>query len=417
MSNLAENKDDSNFSDENKVMNIIDSDLKEGDMISDRYKIVYEIARTKLSAIYVADDTRLSRKVALKHIFRNNDPNNFKSLMHEAQLLSTMSHPNVLTVFDCSVDDKGAYVISEFLRGDTLEEYPTKNQLSIEQFVSFAEQMLLGLSEAHKQGIIHGDIKPNNVMILERRSDKKQLKLLDFGLSRIAYEGSENKVIQPMEGSAYFMSPEEFNGEAKSIASDLYSLGCVCYYAATGRYPFQGDNTMQIMAAHMQHKLHDPSIYRPDFPLHINEWIMWMINLKAENRPTDATNALNILLNCFQDYKHSEAKQNLLQEQAQELINQNISLEATAAHSHSAISAEDTASWVTLRNHALRSFSRLVEKQQAANFMVNILAKHNFAKNAVVPKELRRTIITDYFDLVPNRNKRNIMIQEIEPYL
>lgn len=389
------------------------STLKEGDLISERYKVRYEIARTELSAIYVADDIRLSRQVALKHIFKTLDSkNDLTSLMQEAQLLSTMSHPNVLTVFDCIRDDQGAYIISEYLRGDNLEEYSKKNKLTIDDFVSFAEQMLMGLSEAHKQGIIHGDIKPNNVMVLQRPSGRKQLKLLDFGLSRMSHDiDSEEAKGQPIAGSAYFMSPEEFNGDPKSVASDLYSLGCVCYYMLTNHYPFDGDNTIQIMALHIQHKLHEPTHYRPDFPHYMNQWLMWMLNLKVENRPADASSALKVLTDCNENFRLSTASIQLASGAANHITNGN-----TNEVRLKAISPE-AEEWAKVRNLALRSFSKLVSKQQAAAFMVQILETHGFAKNDAVPQNLRRLVITDYYALVPNKNKREMMMKEITALL
>ncbi len=399
--NTAMERDETPPSEKSHITNISMGNItiNIGDVVSNRYKVISEIAQTALSAIYIAEDTRLNRKVALKHVFKKSVTDDFKSLIREAHLLSTMSHPNVLTVYDCTADDKGTYIISEYLNGDTLEKYRENNDISIEEFISLAEQLLLGLSEAHKQGIVHGDIKPNNIIILNRANGKKQLKLLDFGLSRIVSDEAVNAGGSLMEGSAYFMSPEEFNGTEKNVLSDIYSLGCLCYFTITGQYPFEGDNSMQIMAAHIQHKLHLPSVHRPDLPDIFEQWIMWLINLRPEARPRTVGEAQDMLAQCVQQHK-TEQETEAFQTKHREL---------TQAHSTST-------EWANLRNHALRSLSKLLNKQHAIQFMTDTMAKHGYHKTDQVPKEFWRLVITDFYASIPNRSKQAALLKETEKY-
>ncbi len=382
--------------------------LNTGSVVSDRYEIINEIAHTELSAVYLAQDKRLNRNVALKHVFKKKPTDDFTSLIREAHVLSTMSHANILTVYDCTNDDKGTYIISEYLDGQTLEQYVKDKEMSLREFVSIAKQMVLGLSEAHQQGVIHGDLKPNNIIILTRSDGRKQVKLLDFGLSRVTTGDVEDDGSSNMQGSAYFMSPEEFNGAPKSVSSDIYSMGCLCYYAVTGRYPFEGDNSMQIMAAHIQHKLHPPIFHRPDLDDLFNQWMMWMMNLNPDSRPASAEEALDTLRRCIAEIDEINRQKGVQKSMLATAPQQTVSGDAK-------LRTRDMG-WIGLRNHAIRSLAKLVSKQQAAAFMVKTMEKHGYQKNQDVPRELWRLVITDYFAHNPNRSKQAAMLKETEKF-
>lgn len=373
--------------------------LSIGDVISDRYTILSKIAETGLSAIYLAEDNRLERNVALKHVFKKSVNDDFKTLVKEAHLLSNISHPNVLTVHDCIAEDRGTYIISEFLEGDTLESYTKKYKLSIADSIPVLEQMLAGLAEVHSQSIVHGDLKPNNVMVRIKKNGKTHVTLLDFGLSHIRSDDPTSAAGLALQGSAYFMSPEEFNGTPKNVLSDIYSLGCLSYFAITGHYPFEGDNTMQIMASHLQHRLKEPSFHRPDLPKVLEQWLLWLMNLRPETRPASVQEALDMLHRCVEE------------------LNREKILATSALSTQDVAGTAEDMEWITIRSKALRSMAKLTNKQQASNFMVKIMKKHGFEKRDSVSRKFWRLIITDFYGLIPNRNKQAALLKEIESLL
>jgi serine/threonine protein kinase len=265
--------------------------------MNSRYEIKEKIGQGGLGEVYSALDTQLQRDVAVKRMIAGPETSP-DDLLKEAKVLSALQHPNILTVFDVGKDEKGAFVVMELLRGETLDEVITRGALTFEDFRQVAVQTLEGLTAAQSLGLVHRDLKPGNMMLIWHASGKFQLKILDFGLAK--FSAGPSKQTEDQEagvlGSIFYMSPEQFERQPLDARSDLYALGCIFYHSLSGRVPFNGDTSPAVMASHLRHlvtPLHD---IRPDLPHWVCDWVMWFINRKSEDRPDNAKIALDAFL-------------------------------------------------------------------------------------------------------------------------
>ncbi len=268
--------------------------------MSDRYEIIKEIGQGGLGAVYKALDTQLNREVAIKRVLGSQDatPEEVQAaadaLVAEAQVLSSLNHPNIVTVFDVSQDEKGGFVVMELLKGETIDQLVARGVLTQDDFAEVVYQTMDGLMAAQAKDLIHRDIKPSNIMVVWLASGKFQLKLLDFGLAKF----SKNPSVQTMDqedsvmGSIFFMAPEQFERGELDARTDLYQIGCVYYNALTGEYPFTGETAPQVMNAHLQHRVVPLDEIRPDLHPHLCQWVMWLINKDINHRPANAAEAM-----------------------------------------------------------------------------------------------------------------------------
>jgi len=268
--------------------------------MSDRYDIREQIGKGGLGAVYKALDTQLQREVAIKRVLSPDQAAEEEvqeaagKLMAEAQTLSSLNHPNIITVFDVGQDERGGFVVMELLKGETLDETVERGVLTQEDFTEVVLQTMEALITAQASDVIHRDIKPTNIMVIWQASGKFQLKILDFGLAKFSKAPSVQTMDQEdsVLGSIYFMAPEQFERGELDARTDLYQMGCVYYNALTGQYPFNGETAPQVMNAHLQHKVVPLDQIRPDLSPSICQWVMWLINRDMEHRPADARAAL-----------------------------------------------------------------------------------------------------------------------------
>lgn len=268
--------------------------------MSNRYEIRDQIGKGGLGAVYKALDTQLQREVAIKRVLSTNKATDeevqdaAKKLMSEAQTLSSLNHPNIVTIFDVGQDESGGFVVMELLKGETLDETVERGVLTQEDFTEVVYQTMEALIAAQANNVIHRDIKPTNIMVIWQASGKFQLKILDFGLAKFSRSPSVQTMDQEesVMGSIFFMAPEQFERGELDARTDLYQMGCVYYNALTGQYPFNGETAPQVMNAHLQHKVIPLEQVRPDLSPSICQWVMWMINRDIAHRPADARDAL-----------------------------------------------------------------------------------------------------------------------------
>ena len=268
--------------------------------MSSRYEIREQIGKGGLGAVYKAFDTQLQREVAIKRVLTAGQATDEEvkeaagKLISEAQTLSSLNHPNIITVFDVGQDEHGGFVVMELLKGETLDETVERGVLTEEDFTEVVYQTMEALISAQANDVIHRDIKPTNIMVIWQASGKFQTKILDFGLAKF----SKTPSIQTMDqeesvlGSIFFMAPEQFERSALDARTDLYQMGCVYYNALTGQYPFNGETAPQVMNSHLQHKVIPLDQIRPDIAPSICQWVMWLINRNVEHRPANAKDAL-----------------------------------------------------------------------------------------------------------------------------
>lgn len=268
--------------------------------MSDRYQIQEKIGQGGLGAVYRAFDSQLKREVALKRILTPEQANQedvaeaAEKLMKEATVMSSLNHPNIVTVFDIGQDESGGFVVMELLDGETLDETVGRGLLTLNDFSEVVNQTLEALIAAQAVNMLHRDLKPGNVMVIWRASGKFQIKVLDFGLAKISDAPSVQTIDQgdAILGSIYFMAPEQFERLKLDFRTDLYAMGAIYYFSLTGKYPFDGESAPQVMAAHLQHKVKPLKEVRPDLPDDVCQWVMWLINRDMKRRPADAREAL-----------------------------------------------------------------------------------------------------------------------------
>lgn len=262
--------------------------------------------------MWVAFDAEQNRDVALKRLKPreavdaegNQADTSEDGLIREALALASLKNPNVVTFYDAGKDDEGVYLAMELLRGKTLDALVEKEgPLSVEDFHEFAKQTLAGLVAAQDRELVHRDLKPGNVMVHRQADGVLQCKILDFGLAKFTKGASLQTEDQEsgIYGSVHFMAPEQFERKPLDGRTDLYALGCIFYFALSGRYPFAGDTNAEVMASHLQHSVKTLHEVRPDVPEWISEWVMWFLNRSVDHRPINASAGLNHFLECAAD--------------------------------------------------------------------------------------------------------------------
>lgn len=268
--------------------------------MSKRYQIREQVGKGGLGAVFKALDTQLQREVAIKRVLSTEQATEEEvkdaaaKLIAEAQTLSSLNHPNIVTVFDVGQDEEGGFVVMELLKGETLDETVARGVLTQEDFTEVVYQTMEALIAAQANDVIHRDIKPTNIMVIWQASGKFQLKILDFGLAKFSKAPSVQTMDQEesVMGSIFFMAPEQFERGELDARTDLYQMGCVYYNALTGQYPFNGETAPQVMNAHLQHRVIPLDQVRPDLSPSICQWVMWLINRDIAHRPSDARDAL-----------------------------------------------------------------------------------------------------------------------------
>ena len=244
--------------------------LKTGTIIAERYEILGKIGTGGMADVYKAKDHKLNRFVAVKVLkpeFRE-DTTFIRKFRSEAQAAAGLTHPNIVNVFDVGDDGGVYYIVMELIEGITLKEYiAKKGKLSNKEATSIAIQVSMGLEAAHNHGIVHRDVKPQNIII----STDGKVKVTDFGIARAA---SSNTISSNVMGSVHYSSPEQVRGGYSDEKSDIYSLGITLYEMVTGRVPFDGDTTVAIAIKHLQEEMVPPSVYTENLPYSLEQIIL-----------------------------------------------------------------------------------------------------------------------------------------------
>jgi len=234
--------------------------LTKGSLVAGKYRIVEEIGRGGMGVVYMAEDTKLARKVAIKvlpEVFTT-DPERLARFEREARVLASLNHPNIAAIYGVEEADGKRFLVLELVEGETLAERLIKGPLSLEETLEVCLQIAAGLEGAHEKGIIHRDLKPSNVKITPER----KVKILDFGLAKAFVEESTvvdiansptitANMTQPgvILGTAAYMSPEQATGRAVDKRADIWAFGCILYECLTGKRPFQGTTVTESIAA------------------------------------------------------------------------------------------------------------------------------------------------------------------------
>lgn len=269
--------------------------------MSDRYQIEEEIGEGGEGAVFKAYDSVLKRHVALKRVLTKDRgtaeevEKAANALVAEAQSLSALNHPNIVTVYDVGKDEEGGFVVMELIKGETLDDVVKRGVLTEEDFQRFARQTMEALMAAQEINMVHRDLKPGNVMMVWLPGGRFQAKILDFGLAKFSEVPSLQTLgfDDSVKGSIYFMAPEQFERAELDERTDLYAMGCVYYFALTGKHPFGGESMTMVMVSHLQHQVVSLEKLRPDLSPTLCQWVMWLINRDIDTRPESAEVALN----------------------------------------------------------------------------------------------------------------------------
>lgn len=269
--------------------------------MSGRYKMLESLGTGGAGAVFKAYDTQLDRYVAIKRLLSKQEEEREDAqssvLRKEAGSLATLQHPNIVSIFDLGSDDEGMFIVMELLEGDTLADCIESGSLNLQDFYELASQTLEGALYAHSLSILHRDLKPENIKVKRQPGGRLQVKIVDFGLARLAYGARKQTEDQSgnVQGSIFYMAPEQFLRQPLDGRTDLYSLGCVYYQVLSGSRPFQHVTMAGVMDMHLHHQvtlLHDVC---PHLPEHVCDWVMWLFNREANDRPGNAQIALESL--------------------------------------------------------------------------------------------------------------------------
>ncbi|MBR4178721.1 MAG: Stk1 family PASTA domain-containing Ser/Thr kinase [Bacilli bacterium] len=260
--------------------------IVKGSKINDRYQIIKTLGEGGMANVYLAHDTILDRNVAVKVLRGDlaNDEKFVRRFQREALSASSLSHPNIVEMYDVGEDDGQYYIVMEYVDGKTLKQVlKSRGHLSITEVVDIMLQLTDGLAHAHDAYIIHRDIKPQNIMILSNG----MIKITDFGVAT-ALNSTQLTQTNSVMGTVHYLPPEQAQGKGSTIRSDIYSMGIMMYELLTGLVPYKGDNAVEIALKHLKEPLPSVRKANPSIPQSIENIIIKATAKNPKNRYTDA---------------------------------------------------------------------------------------------------------------------------------
>ena len=312
-----------------------------GKMLDNRYELIELIGSGGMANVYKAKCHRLNRMVAVK-ILKSDLADNAefrRRFRDESQAVAQLSHANIVSVYDVSRSGDTEYIVMELIEGITLKQYmERRGKMDWREALHFITQIMRGLSHAHSRGIIHRDIKPQNIMVLRDGS----VKVADFGIACLANAGQT--LTQEALGSVHYISPEQARGDRTDARSDIYSSGVVLYEMLTGRLPFEGDSAVSVAIQHLSSIPLNPRDINPEIPEALELITMKAMNPNADKRYASAEAMLEDLEkfrrdpNIDMDYIRTSLATPVDDEPTQPISAAEV---ASAAAAHKADKAED----------------------------------------------------------------------------
>ena len=269
--------------------------ITKGQKINDRYEIIKSIGEGGMANVYLARDVILDRRVAIK-ILRGdlaNDEKFIRRFQREALSASSLSHPNIVEMYDVGEDNGSYYIVMEYVEGKTLKQYIKKRnngRLTISEAVDIMLQLTDGISHAHDSYIIHRDLKPQNIMI----QDDGKIKITDFGIA-MALNSTQLTQTNSVMGSVHYLPPEQATGKGSTIKCDIYSMGILFYELLTGILPFKGENAVEIALKHMKEPLPSLKKQNPSVPQSVENIVLKATAKNPKNRYNDVKEMHNDL--------------------------------------------------------------------------------------------------------------------------
>ena len=280
--------------------------IEKGQMINDRYEIIKSIGEGGMANVYLAYDTILDRRVAIK-VLRgdlSNDEKFVRRFQREALSASSLSHPNIVEMYDVGEDNGIYYIVMEYIEGKTLKQLIKKRgSLTLSEAIDIMLQITDGISQAHDSYIIHRDLKPQNIMIKEDGA----IKITDFGIA-MALNSTQLTQTNSVMGSVHYLPPEQASGKGSTIRSDIYSMGILFYEILTGSLPFKGENAVEIALKQMRDAI--PSVRKKNqaIPQSVENVILKATAKNPKNRYSDSKEMHADLLTVLNDDRMDEEK-------------------------------------------------------------------------------------------------------------
>ena len=277
-----------------------------GTKINDRYSIIRTLGEGGMANVYLAYDTILDRNVAVK-VLRGDlatDEKFVRRFQREALSASNLYHPNIVQIYDFDQEDGQYYIVMEYVEGKTLKQLlKRRGSLTITEVIDIMSQLTDGMAHAHDSYIIHRDIKPQNIMIL----DNGMIKITDFGIA-MALNSTQLTQTNSVMGSVHYLPPEQAAGRGSTIRSDIYSMGILMYELLTGSVPYKGDNAVEIALKHLKEPL--PSIREklPELPQSIENIILKATAKNPQNRYKDAREMHQDIITAMDESRINEPK-------------------------------------------------------------------------------------------------------------
>ncbi|MGD8895806.1 MAG: protein kinase [Acidobacteriota bacterium] len=273
--------------------------LKRGEIFASRYEILHSVGKGGMGVVYRARDRQLDEEVALKLLRAEaiaKDPSLLDRFKREVKHARRITHHNVLRTHDFGEADGVPFISMEYLEGVTLKQLVrSRGALPLGVALNFAKQMCRGLAAAHQRGVVHRDIKPQNMLILPESSE---LKIMDFGIAGSSQVGKQDPSLTTegmVMGTPDYMSPEQAQGRPADFRSDIYSLGVVLFESLTGKLPFRGETVTQIVIAHIQQAPPRPRALKPDLPLDLETAVLRCLVKEPTKRWQSVDELLEVL--------------------------------------------------------------------------------------------------------------------------
>ena len=242
-----------------------------GQILDNRYRIDKVIGVGGMAAVFRAEDMQMHRTVAVK-ILKDDvaeDEVSVRRFINESRAVAMLSHPNIVNIYDVSVRTDAKYIVMEYIEGITLKSYmQKKGALDVREVIAYTEQVLRALEHAHRKGIVHRDIKPQNIMLLKAGI----IKVADFGIAKLP-DAETVTVKDSAIGTVFYISPEQASGQKIDARSDIYSLGAMMYEMATGKLPFLGDTPVSVALKQINDEAPTAKSVNPSIPLGLSQII------------------------------------------------------------------------------------------------------------------------------------------------
>lgn len=305
-----------------------------GHELAGRYKIIERIGGGGMALVYKAQDILLNRNVAIKVLRQQfvHDEEFIRRFRREAQSAASLSHPNVVSIYDVGQEDEIHYIVMEYIEGNNLNEIiKERAPLQVDEAVRIASQICDALDHAHHNQIIHRDIKPHNILI----GRNGRVKVTDFGIAR-AVTSTTITQTGSVVGSVHYFSPEHAKGVATGEKSDLYSLGIVLYQMLTARLPFLGESPISVALKHLQEEFDEPREVNPLIPQSVENVILKSMRKNPQERYQSAEEMMQDLETCLLPNRRNEPKLDFEEDEDQTRVMPAIKTMQSGDHTYAA---------------------------------------------------------------------------------